>query len=426
MSYMSYPQRSTWLEFLGFPPGYGPWTYRAIPEPLISSELARLASAHVINGQTTTTGCVSLQPSPDPDDRSQDRFVVLDWDGWSFSAVFDGHGGEEAVDYVVQKLPSLIHAALTKAMANASNAPLTPSTISALLQSSIQAVDDALTDAVKHLFPNEATLAALTDEQIKSTINGPTNPNNLTILRCMRGTTALVSLVDPKKENLWVASLGDCQAVLGTKNSNGTWDATILSVNHSGRNPAEVARIREEHPNESECIKFDRILGAIAVTRAIGDHIFKLPVSYTTRVFMNCIPGFSVSSKLEHFLPRNKSPPYLSALADIKHVALLPSTANISESFLILCSDGLIDLYEHTNATFENILTQWVHMLGERMDKRSAKVDDEVNKENAALVLLRHALMGGGVDNPDRLAQMLTVEIPCRWMDDTTALVQTL
>jgi pyruvate dehydrogenase phosphatase len=123
-----------------------------------------------------------------------------------------GHGGEEAVDYVVQKLPSLIHAALTKAMANASNAPLTPSTISALLQSSIQAVDDALTDAVKHLFPNEATLAALTDEQIKSTINGPTNPNNLTILRCMRGTTALVSLVDPKKENLWVASLGDCQA----------------------------------------------------------------------------------------------------------------------------------------------------------------------------------------------------------------------
>ncbi|KAG1861589.1 protein serine threonine phosphatase 2C [Suillus subalutaceus] len=441
MSYTSYPQRSTWLEFLGFPPGYGPWTYRAIPEPLISSELARLASAHVNNSKTTMTGCVSLQPSPDPDDRSQDRFVVLDWDGWSFSAVFDGHGGEEAVDYVVQELPSLIHAALTKALANAGTAPLAPSAVSTILQSSIQAVDDTLTNGVKHLFPDEATLAALTDEQIKSIINGPTNPNNLTILRCMRGTTALISLVDPKKENLWVASLGDCQAVLGTKNSNGKWDATILSVNHSGRNPAEVARIRKEHPNESECIKFDRILGAIAVTRgdrikhkhiyshnhlAIGDHIFKLPVSYTTRVFMNCVPGFSVSSKLEHFLPHNKSPPYLSALADIKHVALQPSTTNTSESFLILCSDGLIDLYEHTNSTLEEILTQWVHMLGERMDRRGAKVGGEADKENTALVLLRHALMGGGVDNPDRLAQMLTVEIPCRWMDDTTALVQTL
>ncbi|KAG2145946.1 protein serine threonine phosphatase 2C [Suillus bovinus] len=451
MSYISYPERSTSLEFLGFPPGYGPWTYRAIPEPLISSELARLASAHVISSKTTMTGCVSLQPSPDPDNRSQDRFVVLDWDGWSFSAVFDGtcHGGEETVDYVVQELPLLIHTALVKALTDAGATPLAPSTVSTLLQSSIQAIDDALTDGVKCLFPDEATLAAYTDEQIKSTINGPTNPNNLAILRCMRGTTALISLVDPKKDNLWVASLGDCQAVLGAKNSSGTWDATILSVNHSGKNPAEVARICKEHPNESECIKLHRVLGAIAVTRgecflifyklhkhiytyshnhsAIGDHIFKLPVPYTTRVFMNCAPGFSISSKLEHFLPNNKSPPYLSARADIKHVALQPSTANTS--FLILCSDGLIDLYEHTTArraTLEEILTQCVHMLGEHMDRRDAKVGAEVDKENAALVLLKHALMGGGVDNPDRLAQMLTVEIPCRWMDDTTVLVQTL
>lgn len=139
---------------------------------------------------------------------------------------------------------------------------------------------------------------------------------------------------------------------------------------------------------------------------------------------MNCVPGFSISSKLEHLLPRNNSPPYLSALADVKHVALQPSTANTSESFIILCSDGLVDLYEHTNArkaTLEEILTQWVHKLGEHMDRRCAKAD----KDNAALVLLRHALMGGDVDNPDRLAQILTVEIPCRWMDDTTALVQT-
>jgi pyruvate dehydrogenase phosphatase len=123
-----------------------------------------------------------------------------------------GHGGEETVDYVVQELPSLIYAGLTNALADAGTTPLAPSTISALLQSSIQAVDQALTDGVRYLFPDEATLTTLTDEQIKSTINGPTNPNNLAILRCMRGTTALVSLVDPQKENLWVASLGDCQA----------------------------------------------------------------------------------------------------------------------------------------------------------------------------------------------------------------------
>lgn len=123
-----------------------------------------------------------------------------------------GHGGEETVDYVLKELPSFVRAALTKALTDAGATPLALSTVSSILQSSIQAVDDALTNVVKQLFPDEVAIAALTDEQIKSTINDPSNSNNLAILRCMRGTTALVSLVDPKKENLWVASLGDCQA----------------------------------------------------------------------------------------------------------------------------------------------------------------------------------------------------------------------
>ncbi|KAJ8592732.1 protein serine/threonine phosphatase 2C [Rhizopogon salebrosus TDB-379] len=423
---MSYPQRSTGLEYLGFPQDYGPWTYRAVPDPFVSSELARLASAQIITGKATMTSCVSLQPCPDPAERSQDRFIVLEWDGWSFAAVFDGHGGEETVDYVLKELPSFVRAALTKALTDAGATPLALSTVSSILQSSIQAVDDALTNVVKQLFPDEVAIAALTDEQIKSTINDPSNSNNLAILRCMRGTTALVSLVDPKKENLWVASLGDCQAVLGVKQSNGTWDATILSVNHNGMDPAEAARIRKEHPGESECVKSGRVLGAIAVTRAIGDHIFKLPSSYTSRVFMNCVPGFRISSKLEDFLPRVKSPPYLCALADIQHVALPPSTTNICGAFLILCSDGLVDLYKYTKPrrpALKDIATQWVHALGERMDGNFSKAAGGEDVDNAALVLLRHALMGGRED-PDRLAQMLTVEIPWRWMDDTTVLVQ--
>jgi pyruvate dehydrogenase phosphatase len=140
---------------------------------------------------------------------------------------------------------------------------------------------------------------------------------------------------------------------------------------------------------------------------------------------MNCVPGFRISSKLEDFLPRVKSPPYLCALADIQHVALPPSTTNICGAFLILCSDGLVDLYKYTKPrrpALKDIATQWVHALGERMDGKFSKAGGE-DVDNAALVLLRHALMGGRED-PDRLAQMLTVEIPWRWMDDTTVLVQ--
>jgi pyruvate dehydrogenase phosphatase len=56
------------------------------------------------------------------------------------------------------------------------------------------------------------------------------------------------------------------------------------------------------------------------------------------------------------------------------------------------------------------------------MDGNFSKASGE-DVDNAALVVLRHALMGGREDS-DRLAQMLTVEIPWRWMDDTTVLVQ--
>lgn len=92
-----------------------------------------------------------------------------------------------------------------------------------------------------------------------------------------------------------------------------------------------------------------------------------------------------------------------------------------------MCSDGLVDLYRYTEPqqpTLQEIATQWVDALGERMDERFVKGGGE-NVDNIALVLLRLALMGGRED-PDRLAQMLTVEIPWRWMDDTTILVQCL
>lgn len=95
--------------------GYGPWPYRLLPEPLLSEELARLsdaraydlhgASAAVTDGgpagspeQEVHAGSdafsVSLQPCPDAEARSQDRYAVQSWemqDGrWTFAGVFDG------------------------------------------------------------------------------------------------------------------------------------------------------------------------------------------------------------------------------------------------------------------------------------------------------------------------------------------------
>ena len=101
---------------------------------------------------------------------------------------------------------------------------------------------------------------------------------------CMYGTTALVALVDPDHQNLWVANVGDCQAgrspsflslahhltfplVLVSPNGPLGWKSELLTTNHNCDNDAEISRVISEHPGEPECIFDRRVLGALAPTR---------------------------------------------------------------------------------------------------------------------------------------------------------------
>ncbi|KAJ7713951.1 protein serine threonine phosphatase 2C [Mycena maculata] len=384
-------------------------TYTLLAEPQVSEELARLANAHTIGA----TDVVSIQPCLTHTERSQDRFVVADWelsDGtWRFQAICDGHAGHDTVDHVVATLPGLVHDALVNGLAAG---PLSAEDVSAVLRKGIADVDARIGQELLDLFPGgPEAIAALSDEEIAAIIND-CRPNSAKVLRCMRGSTVLVALIGPKLD-VWVASLGDCQAVLGAKGAKGEWEATVLSANHNGTDASEVARIRNEHPGEEECVLRDRVLGAIAVTRAVGDFLFKLPTVYTTRIFMNAKPGFQFSSKIADFLGRNLTPPYMSAESDVQHVRV-PSLG-ASEAFLVLASDGLVDLsgdtygYDHRHPKIGG--KKWVEVLARK--ERTG---------NAALYLLRDAM---GQDE-DSVSSMLTIESEQRWMDDTTILFSTL
>lgn len=74
-------------------PDIGTWTYRLLQEPYLSKELERQANAHTYNSPEGATS-VTIQPCPNPEQRSQDRFLVANWSlpggVWSFAAVFDG------------------------------------------------------------------------------------------------------------------------------------------------------------------------------------------------------------------------------------------------------------------------------------------------------------------------------------------------
>ncbi|CAK5265733.1 unnamed protein product [Mycena citricolor] len=381
-------------------------TYTVLDEPLVTTELVRLTNPRTLLG----SDIVELQPCTTPSERSQDRFVVREWplpNGlWKFQAIFDGHAGHETVDYVVDAVPDAIHEALVGALA-VDEAP----DISDLLRVAISGVDDQIKQEFLDLFPGGPDgLSSMSDEEIDVIINED-ETSALKVIRCMRGTTALVVLISPSLD-VYVASLGDCQAVLGYQSKSGEWTSRVLSSNHNGSDAAEASRIRSEHPGEeSSCVLRDRVLGAIAVTRALGDFVFKLPAIYTTRIFLQARSGFQIRTKIQDFIQRNLTPPYLSAVPDVQHISLPALEA--SEAFLLLTSDGLIDLsgdtYGNDHRDPQLASKKWLQSL-----TRATRPQ----QDNAALYLLRD-VMGW---EPDPLSSLLAVESKSKWMDDVTVI----
>jgi pyruvate dehydrogenase phosphatase len=145
------------------------------------------------------------------------------------------------------------------------------------------------------------------------------------------------------------------------------------------------------------------------ISAAIGDFTYKLPAVYAERVFLNAdngVPADKVRSSIE----RNITPPYMSGVPEVQHVELVQGTS----SFLLMCSDGLMELYEDERVELDKILSKkWVDKVGREYSK----------KGNLALDVLREAL--GGEDE-EKVSRMMTVEMSFKWMDDTTILVQRL
>jgi hypothetical protein len=125
-----------------------------------------------------------------------------------------GHAGDETVKHVAENLPGQLQSALIGLLAG-SEWRIDPASISNLLSKVIISYDDSLTKDLYDLFPGGVKeLSKLSDNEVKKVIRDSATggSNNAKVARCMQGSTVLVSLLDPNHDNLWVASLGDCQA----------------------------------------------------------------------------------------------------------------------------------------------------------------------------------------------------------------------
>ncbi|KAI0305512.1 protein serine/threonine phosphatase 2C [Multifurca ochricompacta] len=391
------------------------WTYRILQEPTLSTELHSLANPVSLGN----VEAIDFQPSQLHEFRSQDRMCIENWQmpsggTWTFTAIFDGHVGHATVEHAAQTLPSMVKHAL-ESLLRSSKGHVCPAAVSGVLSDCIVRFDHSITADFIRLFPGGlAGLQGMTSSQIRYLFQdrSSASQNLAAATRCLQGSTVLLTLMDPAKHNLWIANLGDCQAVLGSRTHTGDWSPTFVTALHDGDNPSEVLRIRSQHPGERECMKDNRVVGFLGPTRSLGDTWLKLPSIFSQRVLLNFPREWNVQ-RPETYIARVKSPPYVSNVPDVHHIPLsrgLPG--QYRDRFLISCSDGLADLYSGRTRT--DMIQRWLLVVGQSIEKRK-------RAGNLALSLLRDGLGG---DNIYLVSQKLTVEMEEKWMDDVTIIVQ--
>ncbi|XP_071357350.1 pyruvate dehydrogenase [acetyl-transferring]-phosphatase 2, mitochondrial isoform X2 [Trachinotus anak] len=253
------------------------------------------------------------------------------------------------------------------------------------------------------------------------------------------GCTACVAHIDI--DGIHVANAGDCRAVLGVQEEDGSWSALPLSQDHNSQNQAEMERIRAQHPpSERDTVVIDdRLLGVLMPLRAFGDVRFKWSFELQQSILASLESGVDLDSlNLYQYTPPNYlTPPYLDVTPEITYHKLRPQ-----DRFLILGTDGLWD--ELSNEEAVRLVGEHlsgIHLqapvspserqlklgqMHELLLKRQARASPALDT-NGATHLIRHALGTGeyGELCQERLASMLALpeDLARMYRDDITATV---
>jgi len=245
------------------------------------------------------------------------------------------------------------------------------------------------------------------------------------------GSCALLSMYDSTTGTLHVACTGDSRAVLGQQKPDGKWEAMPLSVDQTGKNKEEIARLHKEHPDEEDIIQNGRVLG-IGVSRAFGDGQWKWPIQFQKdlqRRFYGpppLVPTYNV-----------RTPPYLTAEPVVTSIKVDPGIP----SFLIMATDGLWDMLSSQQAV--DLVGKWLELKA--AEKKNSKLEPTyepfdfgqfwkgvswkfvegrttVQDDNVAVHLVRNSLGG---NHHELIAGRLAFSFPSsrRLRDDTTVQV---
>ncbi|KAK5999742.1 hypothetical protein QM012_005148 [Aureobasidium pullulans] len=303
----------------------------------ITRMLSKEAYSFPVNGVTGVNrydGAQLASNSP-----CEDRFVHgkvpsprdNDDNPWMAWAVFDGHAGWQTADLLEKQLVPLVQQRLRQ------------TTLTSEQQSGYQeSFQNAITKTFVEL---DDSIVKTAQETSLSSLPLPDKMQKL--MPAFSGSCALLALYDPVTSNLHVACTGDSRAVLGQKSADGTWKAIPLSIDQTGSNTDEIARINQEHPGEQDIVKDGRVLG-IMVSRAFGDGRWK----WAQELQNSMIEKYHAPALRPTF--KVQTPPYITAEPVVTSTSIDPKTP----SFFILASDGLWDNLSDQQAV--NLVAGWL------------------------------------------------------------------
>ncbi|KAL5328204.1 hypothetical protein ACEPPN_001700 [Leptodophora sp. 'Broadleaf-Isolate-01'] len=253
---------------------------------------------------------------------------------WMFWGVFDGHSGWTTSAKLRQVLVSFVARELNSTYKAALADPSVDSPSSEAIEAAIKTGFNRLDHEIVH-------------ESVEKVLKSKSKLIAAELLApALSGSCALLSFYDSNTKLLRVACTGDSRAVLGRRGDSGKWVATPLSVDQTGSNPDEEARMRKQHPGEPNVIRNGRVLGGLEPSRAFGDATYKWSREVSERLKQSYF-GRTPSQLL-------RTPPYVTAEPVVTTTKIQPERGD----FVVMATDGLWEML--TNEEVVGLVGQWI------------------------------------------------------------------
>lgn len=424
---------------------YGKYDIPVFTDSQVDKILRKYEESYLVNrGKGVYRYDVCQLPSNNPieDDRSEkfvqvpiqdvlnnNRRVDSDWHFWT---VFDGHAGWHTSAYLREKLIDSVIAEL--------NNVYKVSDKNLLLVPSNEVIDKAIKSAFVKLDDE------IVNKNVQRLLESPDkNAAAGLLMPALSGSCALLSFYETHSKMMKVAVTGDSRALLGSfSEEKNTWTVEALSIDQTGSNPTEVAKLLSEHPNEPNVVRNGRVLGSLEPSRAFGDARYKWAKDIQMKVY-NQFFGRQSPANL-------KTPPYVTAEPIITTHEINPS----KHDFMVMASDGLYEML--SNEEIVGLVVKWMegkkmikpnrnllssvwqrsksHQLPEVVDvtenagkpkeryRRKEKMSGYLlDDENVSTHLIRNALSNGGSKDDVNLLVSIPSPLSRRYRDDLTVTV---